>query len=86
MEIAMSETTFGRVLRELRTAKGLTQMQLAELSGLHRQIIASLELGTNEPHWPSAVKLAKALGVSVGVFTGEKPIPTPRTRPPKRKK
>jgi transcriptional regulator with XRE-family HTH domain len=84
MEVAMAGTTFGRVLRELRQDRGLTQIELAELADVHRQIIARLELGTNDPQWTTVGKLAKALGVSVEVFTGQKPIP--RNRPAKRRK
>ena len=36
---------FGERVRELRTKKGLSQEELAELSGLHRTYISSLELG-----------------------------------------
>lgn len=75
----MAETDFGRVLRELREARGLTQTALAASAGMHRQVVAKLELGTNEPSWPSVIKLAEALGVNVSVFTGKKPA-TGRTR------
>jgi transcriptional regulator with XRE-family HTH domain len=79
MEVTMADTVFGRILRELREAKGLTQTELAALAGTHRQVVARLELGTNEPQWLTVQALAKALGVGVEVFTGE----TPRKRPAK---
>ncbi len=36
---------FGRRIRRLRTARGLTQEQLAELTGFHRTYIGMIERG-----------------------------------------
>lgn len=82
---------FGGRLRELREQAGLTQLQLAERAGLHRQSIAKLELGERRPAWPTLLALAKGLGVSVESFAAapQGPAgegkPRPRGRPPKRK-
>ena len=46
-------------LKELRTAKGLTQEQLASECGVQRTTITMIELGENKP----SVELAKKLGV-----------------------
>jgi transcriptional regulator with XRE-family HTH domain len=65
----MSETySFAARLRELRGAAKMTQHELAERSGLHRQVIAKLELGDNQPTWITVQKLAAALGVDCAVF------------------
>ncbi len=55
---------FGEKVRELRVKKGLSQEQLAELSGLHRTYISSLELGKRNVSLINIHALAKALGVS----------------------
>ena len=55
---------FGEKVRELRTKKGLSQEELAELSGLHRTYISSLELGKRNVSLINIHALAKALGVS----------------------
>jgi transcriptional regulator with XRE-family HTH domain len=55
---------FGEKVRELRTKKGLSQEELAELSGLHRTYISSLELGKRNVSLVNIHALAKALGIS----------------------
>ena len=45
-------------IKELRTAKGLTQEQLASECGVQRTTITMIELGENKP----SVELAKKLG------------------------
>ena len=55
---------FGERVRELRTKKGLSQEELAELSGLHRTYISSLELGKRNVSLINIFALAKALGVT----------------------
>ena len=45
-------------LKELRTAKGMTQEQLASECGVQRTTITMIELGENKP----SVELAKKLG------------------------
>lgn len=46
-------------LKELRTAKSMTQEQLASECGVQRTTITMIELGENKP----SVELAKKLGV-----------------------
>ena len=52
-------------LTELRQRKGLTQLQLAKKIGVTRQIISHYECGRAKPSLDVAVRLAKALGVTV---------------------
>lgn len=40
---------FGRHLHNIRTSRGVTQMQLAERSGLDRSFISDMERGVKEP-------------------------------------
>lgn len=54
---------FGRRVRELRQAQGLSQEGLAERSGLHRTYISSLERGRRNVGLDNVHTLAKALGV-----------------------
>lgn len=50
-------------LKELRTAKGLTQEQVASECGVQRTTITMIELGENKP----SVELAKRLGTIFNV-------------------
>jgi transcriptional regulator with XRE-family HTH domain len=54
----------GRNVKRVRQAKGLTQEQLAELSGFSQQYISGLEQGRRNPTVASLYELATALGVS----------------------
>jgi len=52
---------FGRVLRRLREATGLTQEQLGFEADLRRTYISILELGQQQPSLTTILKLAHAL-------------------------
>lgn len=54
---------FGLTIRELRTAKRLTQEQLAFESGLSRTYISLLELGARSPTLDSIMILCDALNI-----------------------
>ena len=50
-------------LREHRTRRGLTQVELAKISGVGRATIAGLEAGNRGAYKSTVEKLAKALKV-----------------------
>lgn len=52
-------------LRERREAKGLTQAQLADLIGVSRKTVNTVENGVFVPSTIVALKLARALGQPV---------------------
>ena len=54
----------GENVKRLRLAKGLTQEQLAELSGFSQQYISGLEQGRRNPTIVTIYELATVLGVS----------------------
>ncbi len=54
---------FGRVLRRLREASGLTQEQLGFEADLRRTYISILELGQQQPSLATILKLASALNL-----------------------
>jgi transcriptional regulator with XRE-family HTH domain len=54
---------FGQRIRAIRTKQGISQEKLAELSGLHRTYISTLELGKRNISLKNIYTLAKALGV-----------------------
>ena len=59
-------------LAEVRKAHGLSQDQLAQLSGVGRVTIARIETGRISPNLQTLEKLAAALGVCVCELISEK--------------
>ena len=57
-------TLVGRNLVRLRRERGLTQEQVAELSGVSQQYISGLERGNRNPSVVTLFEIAQALGVS----------------------
>jgi putative transcriptional regulator len=51
---------------ELRTARGLSQLQLAEAMGVSRQTINSIEKERYTPSLPLAIALARFFSTTVG--------------------
>jgi transcriptional regulator with XRE-family HTH domain len=56
-----AEELFGKVLREVRKGKGLSQEQLAFESGYHPTYIGQLERGTKSPSLRTIMSLSVAL-------------------------
>lgn len=52
-------------VRALRTARGLSQAQLAEAMGVSRQTINSIETGRYTPSLPLAIALARYFELTV---------------------
>lgn len=55
---------FGGILQDLRSAKGLSQEDLAHACGKHRTYISLLENGRHSPSLDTLLALANALGTS----------------------
>lgn len=61
----MAELKLGIRLKEVRTAAGLTQAELAERVGVSRKTVNTVENGVFIPSTVLALALARALGVKV---------------------
>jgi transcriptional regulator with XRE-family HTH domain len=59
---------FGRAVRVLREAKGLSQEGLAGLAGLHRTYIGGIERGERNISLLNVFAVSNGLGVSVSVL------------------
>lgn len=57
-------------LKELRTEKNLSQMQLAEATGISQSALARWELGKTKPTATGLVTLSKYFGESVDYLLG----------------
>ena len=55
----------GKVLKQARVRRKLTQVELAEKMGVHKITISRLERGDRQPSMRMLQRLAKALGVPV---------------------
>ena len=56
---------FGSTLRRVRREKGLSQEQLAELTGLSTNFVGEMERGLKAPGLTVIVRLARALDTTV---------------------
>lgn len=65
---ASLELTFGQRIRFLRKEKNMTQSQLAEVSGLHRNYISDTERGRRNISLLCMAKLADGLQCSIKDF------------------
>jgi transcriptional regulator with XRE-family HTH domain len=70
----MAKESFGQRLQRLRQAAGLSQSQLAQAAGVSFGTLRNWEYDRREPLLGAAVKLAMALGVTVGAIAGVEPV------------
>jgi transcriptional regulator with XRE-family HTH domain len=63
MRIQEQRKLFGKRLRELRLAQGVSQEKLAEMADLHRNYVGILERAQQSPSLDAICKLAHALKV-----------------------
>lgn len=61
---------FNERLKNTRESKGITQVELAELSGVSTRMIQNYEAGKHRPRYEVAEKLAAALDVTAAELLG----------------
>jgi transcriptional regulator with XRE-family HTH domain len=59
------QIAFGKILREKRLAKGLSQEALADMAGMHFTYVSSCERGERNISLANIAKLATAFGCSM---------------------
>ena len=55
----------GKIIKSKRESKGLTQLELADMSGVDRNYIGMLERGERNPSYLSLLKISKGLNIQV---------------------
>ncbi len=65
-----NQNRFKDILRELRTEKGLGQVELAAAIGVSKGVISLWENGLREPGMYSLMKLARFFNVSMDELVG----------------
>ena len=61
---------FGKILKNLRKEKGLSQSELASLVGLNKAVISKYENAMSYPPYDSLIKLASIFRVSTDYLLG----------------
>jgi transcriptional regulator with XRE-family HTH domain len=67
--------TFGKQVRKLRLAKGLSQEELAEIADLHRNYVGGIERGERNVGLLNILQLARALSVKPAILFERFPNP-----------
>jgi transcriptional regulator with XRE-family HTH domain len=72
---------YGKRLRSIRKARGLTQEQFAELLDISIDFLSLIERGLNAPSFESIESFSMTLGIPVREFFdfGSDPLPKPQT-------
>ena len=58
-------------IKEIRTQKHISQLELSNISNLSQSFLASIEKGRKQPSVLTLIRIAKALGVSPKIFFPE---------------
>ncbi len=63
--------TFGKAVRKLRSDRGISQEEFAELCGLHRTYISDVELGKRNVSLENIGRIAEALNMPLSELFAE---------------
>jgi transcriptional regulator with XRE-family HTH domain len=72
-DISKPRTTLALNIRRLRGNRGISQEKLADLAGLHRTYVGSIERSERNVSIDNIAKLANALGVNISELLKEDP-------------
>jgi transcriptional regulator with XRE-family HTH domain len=67
-ELTSAGTLFGERLRELRNKRRMTQVMLAERTGIPQNHVSSIERGTKVPNLLTLIRIAHALECKVSAL------------------
>ncbi len=69
-KVSETRLLFARTLRKKREAAGLSQEELADISGLHRTYVSSVERGERNISIDNIERLANALNLEPSALLG----------------
>jgi transcriptional regulator with XRE-family HTH domain len=61
--VEMQRAAVGRAVRDLRASRGMSQEDLAFVTGMHRSYVGGVERGERNPSLIALSRVASALGV-----------------------
>lgn len=64
--------TIGEAMRQARKSSGMTQVELSEISGVHRSSISEYECGIRFPNVLVLWSIADALNIEIDVLVGRR--------------
>ena len=70
-------SVIGEQIKKIRTEKGITQEQLAEMADISRVMIGRYETTDQLPALDTLIRIADALGVSTDYLLGRTPVQNP---------
>lgn len=70
----MKDNVFGKILKQLRLDREISQRKLGEDLGVVNQTISFWEIGAREPDYDMLLRIAKYFNVSVSYLLGEELI------------
>lgn len=76
----MARMSFGSTLKNLRDIRGISQAELARISGIQAPILCEYEADRRDPSIPNVRKLCEALNVGPGTlleFNSADPVACP---------
>ena len=65
MRVQVFLTALGQRIRELRARKGYSQEAFADLCGVHRTFMGTVERGESNLSFTNLAKISKALGITL---------------------
>ena len=60
-----------QILKQTRRSKGITQLDLADFSGLSNHGISKIELGSSDPRLSTLLRLTELLGLRIIIESDE---------------
>jgi transcriptional regulator with XRE-family HTH domain len=67
---SQAHAALGAAVRDFRARRGISQEDLADLSGMHRTYLGGIERGTRNPSFTNIRRLADALEVRTSELMG----------------